>query len=196
MWRIGTVIQQYQGDCVEKQEAIRDMLSVYMEQDNTEIPEESLALQSSSLLVFSRSIEIPAVCPPITSLKSFLPQTDLTTTVTENSMGYCFVALSVSQIDVIRQEISILAQDLRLSTVVKGIARSYSSAAGSMPIILFLKLKALYIAKVLHGLDSGLTPANEWRDFSAAWSKYPHVLFAFLVDLALNTLLTRETARI
>ena len=182
-------------DSSRHQSTIRNMLSSYMDHDGDSTVQfmfaSSISASSSSSKSSPDNLESLS-STPIPLVYQALVLRDVVFSL-ESFSDVRFTEPNAAQreIETLRREILALNQDIRLTLIVK---RIVSQIAYSPPDDrkYFMQLKALYFAKVFHGLGSGLLPAAEWREQSGSWKKFNHILFGFLVNLGYNVLLASD----
>jgi len=176
MWRVGCAIADStsSGDVsAEPQVAIRDMLSDYIEHDVTVAGSPPTAI-----------VTVP-LCSSSATFKQYV--------CLQECPGAVFVEPTSSDLESLRQEILLLSRDPRLATVVKSVVlraqMSNTASHESRRADAILRMRSLYIAKVLHGLGSLQLPASQGREFFGSWGRYSsQTLFGFVVNFAYNTL--------
>lgn len=177
MWRAARAISEATSETqpsVQCQAEIRDMLSNYIERDTEIVDFEQITSVSTPVPLSSSSVSFrQCIC-------------------SQESTGFSFQEPTSDDLERLRQDILLLARDPRLSIVIKSIlsrAKLSDNLEEGLRTDAILRLRALYISRVLHGLGSALLPLSQGRDFFCSWGLYSiKFLFGFIVNFTYNTI--------
>lgn len=183
MWRVGMKIhtksnktRDEDGDDDEMQSFIRSLLSHHMDTD----------VHSKDAVYCIDDVKVPLISKPSSGseIKFTSPyeQKDLTLDVKS-----------------LHRDVLMILEDSRISIILEGIKRSFHVNVGveveeqsdrgvNIDKKDELRLIALYVCRVLHGLGSVLLPSGEWRDTCAQWGRYTQVQFEHLHEFIMEVL--------
>ena len=178
MWRVGMKIHSQCDDKLEEksQVYIRSLLAHHMDTD----------LNSKEDIYSIDDVEIPLISKSKTdSVVKFLSMSEQEDLLVD--------------VKTLRRDVLFLLEDSRISHFVECIknnliSNSTTESSGFTSTVVVtseedeLRLRALFVCRILHGLGSSLLSSGEWRDSCGQWGRYNQVHFEHLLEFIVEVL--------